>query len=225
MKDTLGPPAAGKHMFYPPNGTVSTWIADQFPPGYVGYCIDVGASDGMSINSTYLLEKQHRWTVLSVEANPYYKHLLNECRAFVKMCAVAESPSDGADFHINLDNLEAYSSLKPSQHPKLAAEAGERWATTKVNVRTLDQLLAECEFPSLDALCIDTEGTEPDVLRGFDIARWQPRVILVESWDAGALDEQLKEFGYERVWRSADNDAYICRETVPRQWRLPSDKA
>lgn len=217
MKDVIGHSPAitheGKmqHTFYPPNGTVSTWIADQFPPGYVGYCIDVGASDGMSINSTYLLEKQHRWTVLSVEANPYYKHLLNECRAFVKICAVAESPSDGADFHINLDNLEAFSSLKPRPHPKFMIQAGDRWATTKVPVRTLEQLLEEHEFPRLDALCIDTEGTEPDVLRGIDLDKWKPHVIVVECWDQGSLDDQLALSGYERVWRSADNDAFVRR--------------
>ena len=197
------------HTLYQPNGHISNWIKSQFPEGYVGYGIDVGASDGVSINSTYLLEKRDRWTILSVEANPYFKPILLQQRAFVKMCAVASQPSDGADFHINLDNLEAYSALKVTSHPKMRAEAGERWAVTKVPVRTLEQLLAEFEFPGLDVLCIDVEGGELDVLEGCDLVRWRPKAIVVECWNAGAHDEYLRQFGYRNVWRSADNDCLV----------------
>lgn len=200
------------HTLYGPNGHVSGWIRSQFPEGYVGFGIDVGASDGVSINSTYVLEKRDRWTILSVEANPYFKPILLQQRAFVKMCAVASQPSDGADFHINLDNLEAYSALKVTNHPKMLKEAGERWAVTKVPVRTLEQLLAEFEFPRLDALCIDVEGGERDVLDGLDLGRWLPKTIVIECWEAGQHDEHLKQFGYKNVWRSADNDCFSREE-------------
>jgi FkbM family methyltransferase len=194
----------------PPNGPVNNWIAHQFPEGYRGYCIDVGASDGLFVNSTYLLEKDYRWTVLSVEANPAMKPLLVKHRAFVKICAVGPEPKDGADFHINLDNLEAFSSLTPQRgHPRFREEAGKRWGTIKVDVRTLEQLLAEWEFPRLDALCVDVEGGELDVLKGINLRRWKPHVVVVESWEAGALDDYLVPKGYARLWRSADNDAYI----------------
>ena len=41
------------HKIWPHNGTLAQWIADQFEPGYIGYGIDVGASDGVSINTTF----------------------------------------------------------------------------------------------------------------------------------------------------------------------------
>jgi len=217
MKHVVGPAKRitpdGKmhHQFYPPNEGISRWILNLFPAGYVGYCVDVGASDGMSINSTYLLEKECRWTVISVEANPFFKPMLMKQRAFVKMCALSNKPADDAMFHMNLDNLEAYSSLRPSNHPRMLEEAGERWATVKVPVRTLEQLLAEFEFSRLDALCIDTEGTELDVLGGIDLKKWTPLGIVVESWDKGGHDAYLAQFGYERMWRSVDNDCYVRR--------------
>ena len=195
----------------PVNAAMSNWIKGQFPEGYRGYCIDVGASDGMFINSTWVLEKHHRWTVLSVEANPYMKPLLLKRRAFVKSCAVGSSSADDVDFHMNADNLEAFSALSPvKNHPRFQQEAGGRWETVKVNVRTLEQLLAEAEFPILDALCIDVEGGERDVLAGLDLGRWHPKVVVVESWEEGGLDDALP--GYNRVWRQEANDAYVRQE-------------
>lgn len=194
----------------PHNGPINNWIKSQFPDGYVGHAVDVGASDGRFINSTWLLEKKFRWTVLSVEANPYIKPLLMKERAFVKMCAVGSVPADDVDFHINMDNLEAFSGLRPQkEHKRFKEEAGKRWETIKVNVRTLEQLLAEAEFPKLDVLCVDVEGTERDVLASIDLSKWKPRAIVVECWDEGTLDDALPD--YERMCRSAENDMYVRR--------------
>lgn len=196
----------------PVNATLGNWIRGQFPKDYLGYCIDVGASDGMFVNSTWTLEKQHRWTVLSVEANPYMKPLLLKNRAFVKICAVGAESADGVDFHMNCDNLEAFSALNPiKDHPQFAHEAGGRWETVQVNVRTVEQLIAEAEFPRLDALCVDVEGGERDVLKGTDLSKWKPRVVVVEAWDQGSLDDYLCPRGYERVWTTASNDCYTRR--------------
>ena len=198
-----------QHRFWPPNGEASEWIASFFAPDFAGYCIDVGASDGMSVNSTYLLEHARRWTVLSVEANPYFSKFLRRARAFVEMCGVAAEPKDSAEFHIHLDNLEAFSSLTPAPPTRFHDQVGEKWATTMIPVRTLEQLLETWAFPRLDALCIDTEGTEREVLKGIDLVKWSPRVILVENWEQGALDDVLLPLGYKRVLRSADNDGYV----------------
>ena len=49
-------------------------------------------------------------------------------------------------------------------------------------VRTLDSILEEAgAHPGFDFLSIDVEGHEIEVLRGFDIARWRPRLILLED--------------------------------------------
>ena len=56
-------------------------------------------------------------------------------------------------------------------------------------VRTLDEILTEARAPSpIDLLSVDVEGHELDVLRGFDFARWRPRLILLED-HVGNLDK------------------------------------
>ena len=201
------------HKFWPHNGTLAQYILDQFEPGYVGYGIDVGASDGMSINTTFALELSHRWTIISVEANPGFAPMLKERRAFVEMCACSDKPGTGT-FHIHEDNWESFSSLAPKPQNDMYP-IGIRWNTVEVPICTVDELLNKWEFPRLDLLCVDTEGTELDVLKGANIAFWRPKVIVTECWEiTGPIDPYLEALGYKKTARSVDNDVFILKETT-----------
>lgn len=188
------------------NGPMSAWIADRFPEGYQGYCIDVGASDGFNVNSTFVLEKIFLWNVLSVEPNPEFHFALQNNRAFVEMCACAEKPSESEPFSVCIDFPEQGSALRPSNHPIVG---NRRWRQINVRVETVDRLLNKWQFPRLDALCIDVEGGESGVLAGANLDHWKPKVIVVESWDQGSLDGLLPQ--YERVWSQKHNDCYLRR--------------
>lgn len=50
-----------------------------------------------------------------------------------------------------------------------------------VRVARLDTWLEESGFDHLDVLSVDVDGTEFDVLRGCDLNRWKPRVVVVEN--------------------------------------------
>lgn len=202
------------HTIWPPNGNLSKWILGQFEPGYQGFGIDVGASDGISINTTYALEASHRWTILSVEANKDFAPLLKQHRARVEICACSgpDSPAS-AMFWINTCNPESFSALKPAPREDRYPNENVKFKTIAVPVRTVDALLDRWEFPRLDLLCIDTEGTELDVLRGCDLRRWKPRVIVTECWDkVGPIDPYLAGFGYEKVARNVDNDLWLLND-------------
>lgn len=202
------------HPLWPPNGNLAQYILDQFEPGYIGWAVDVGASDGVSINTTYHLENPHRWTVLSVEANPDYAPMLRKYRARVELCACSDHEGEEI-FHVHQENPEAFSSLKPTPRADVYPTDGQTmtWKTVRVPVRTIEQLLAKWEFPRLDVLCVDTEGTELDVLKGCDLAKWQPRVIVTECWDkVGPIDPYLEALGYKKTARSVHNDIFLRRE-------------
>lgn len=190
---------------WPPNGELATMIASHFPPGYEGYAVDVGASDGISISSTFPLEKEDRWTILCVEPNPVFWPRLKELRAFVVGCACDAEPAESMPFYVWKDNPDAYSSLRPS-HPEHPLSAGG-YSVIEVPVKTLDQVLVEAEFPQLDAACIDVEGTDLDVLKGLNLLHWKPRVVVVESWaeENPALEQYLAARGYSKIKRFVDN--------------------
>lgn len=203
------------HKIWPHNGTLAQWIADQFDPGYIGYGIDVGASDGISINTTYGLEVGNKWTIISCEANPNFGPLLKKHRAFVEMCAISNESGTGT-FHINTQNPEAFSSLRPTKRQDVEGwlyARDAKWEQVEVPIRTIDEIIARWELPRLDILCVDTEGTELDVLRGCDLARWKPRVICTECWDkVGPIDLYLEALGYKKTARNVHNDLFVLAE-------------
>lgn len=200
------------HKIWPPNGHLSQWILDQFPEGHQGWGLDIGASDGISVNTTYALEKSHRWNIVCVEPNPDFRPSLKKHRAMNEFCAVGSVASPSETLKINVENPEAYSSLSPSPEADAMNGGKVTWKTVQVEVKTVDDILERWQFPQLDLLAIDTEGTELDILRGCDLARWRPKVIVTECWDrVGPIDPYLEGFGYKKTGRNVHNDCWVLR--------------
>jgi FkbM family methyltransferase len=75
---------------------------------------------------------------------------------------------------------------------------------------TLDSLVAQVPPARIDLLSIDTEGTELDVLQGFDLARHRPRLVLIEDKLYHlAKHRYLTSRGYLLVKRTVLNNWYV----------------
>jgi len=198
------------HIRHPPNYGLADIISSYFPRLYKGYAVDIGASDGQTCNSTYGLELARGWKVLSVEPNPEFWDWLTQHRGLVEKCACGEF-GGVATMTINVDGPEAYSTIG-----EVAARGREMyhdWKKIEVPVARVEDLLAKHQFPQLDVLCVDTEGTELNVLKGIDLKKWQPKVIVTECWDlSGPIDGYLAALGYTKVSRiqqQAFNDLFF----------------
>jgi FkbM family methyltransferase len=192
------------HQRVPPNHTLSDMLAEHFDKGYVGHAVDVGASDGISVNTTWGLEKLRRWTVLSVEPNPEFWPALTQERAFVEKCACSNFTGT-AKLQINREAPEAYTTIG-APNPRSADYTA--WDTAEVRVETVDDLLAKWQFPKLDVLCVDVEGTERDVLDGTALETWKPKVVVLEAWVAHQHDAYMSERGYKPLTRLIHNEIY-----------------
>lgn len=195
------------------NGKLSNIIIDLMGTTDRGWGVDVGASDGVTVNSTYSLEKNYGWNILSVEPNIDFAKSLRYYRAFVDFCACADKPGRQVMW-INDDNPEAFSSLSPTNRLDIPGMKQAKWRSVEVKVETVDRLLNKWEFPKLDLICVDTEGTEKDVLVGANLDKWQPKVVVSECWDedGGEALKYLEEKGYKRAIRMGVNDIYIREE-------------
>jgi len=78
----------------------------------------------------------------------------------------------------------------------------------EVRTRRLDRLLEEAGFPKLDYLTIDVEGWEPQVMAGFTVERWKPKVIVLEDVANNRVDIP----GYDIVSRHEYDNIYVRRE-------------
>lgn len=188
-------------------------VAEQFPEDFQGVAVDVGAADGVNINNTDLFERRG-WRVLCIEANPLYEDKLRASRKEVVIAACADYEADDVQFTYFPLNWEAGSALKPA-FGKLAKwgvrEEVFRHVTTKV--RKLDTLLAEANIDHVDYLSVDVEGGEMEVMRGFDLARYAPKVVVIEMWeDDGESSRYMEPFGYTRINRTYVNDIFLRNE-------------
>jgi hypothetical protein len=100
----------------------------------------------------------------------------------VYQCAVGAPGGGGEASFFQVPGGEVYSStrLDPAHQQRLQ-RLGLQWQEVRVPMRTLDSILAEPPPRALDFVTIDVEGGELDVLKGFDLARWRPAVVVVET--------------------------------------------
>jgi FkbM family methyltransferase len=170
-----------------------------------GFFVEVGANDPEKWSQTFHLE-QLGWRGIVVEPQPDLAAALH-ARPRAIVCAVACSAPENAGRSMTLHLAGIHSSLDPQLKVAAVRPAG----TVEVPLTTLDRLLEENGAPTpLDFLAIDVEGHEIDVLRGFDFARWRPRLMLVEDL---VLDLSLHRFmvahGYKWVRRTDINSWYV----------------
>jgi FkbM family methyltransferase len=171
-----------------------------------GWAAEVGASDGVRESPTYHLEQQG-WTVLCVEPIPEFAARARRTRKIV----VEDAASDYFGHHVPYTicnredgwHMQAGSGLKVF-HDKLREIQWEPKSEDQIEVfvRPLNWMLEVKQFPRLDFLSVDTEGTEDAVLRGANLARWMPRLIAVENWpNDNKTDAILLPLGYKHVAR------------------------
>jgi hypothetical protein len=88
----------------------------------------------------------------------------------------------------------------------------------EVPIRTLDAILEEIAAPApIDFVSIDVEGHEVEVLSGFDLARWRPRLLLIEDHVTNlATHRFVTRAGYRLIRRSGSNGWYVPRAQAPR---------
>ena len=92
---------------------------------------------------------------------------------------------------------------------------------------TLDSALQGIE-PPIDWVVLDVEGGEVDALRGFDLDRFKPRVLVVEEVSyrredltrKRAIREHLWERGYQAVASVGHNGWFVRREDDETAQRL-----
>jgi FkbM family methyltransferase len=186
-----------------------------------GYFVEVGANEPRERSQTFHLE-QAGWTGVLVEPQPALADMLRAQRS-AKVFAVACSGPQNAGQMLPFHVAGPLSSLnRESMAPGAAPEA-----VIEVPIRTLDSILAEAGAPELfDFLSIDVEGHEIEVLRGFDIARWRPQLILLEDHVADlAKHRYLKAAGYRLIRRYENNGWYVPRGSVatigwPDRWEI-----
>lgn len=186
--------------------------AEFFGSSRKGFFVEVGANQPQHDSQTWGFE-QAGWTGVLVEPQPDLAERLRTARRARVVAAACSSP-ENAGGTMTLFLSGPLSSFKRD----LAVTGIVPREAIEVPVRTLDNILIEAGAPSpIDFVSIDVEGHEVEVLRGFDLARWRPRLLLIEDHVTSlATHRFLTRAGYRLIRRTGLNGWYVPQAEAPR---------
>jgi FkbM family methyltransferase len=182
-----------------------------FGRSHRGFFVDVGANDAQRASQTWHLE-QLGWDGILIEPQPDLAgDLSRRRRAKVYPVACSSPANAGKSMPLHVAGSPHMAGIHASFDPNFAVPDMQRVGVIDVPVKTLDEILIEAKAPApLDFVSIDVETHEIEVLEGFDLAIWRPRLMLIEDL---ALDLRLHRYvtsrGYKWVRRTGLNGWYV----------------
>jgi FkbM family methyltransferase len=167
-----------------------------------GYFVEFGATNGISLSNTFLLESRYGWSgILAEPAKAYHKELLEQRNCIIDKRAVYSK--SGKSLQFNEVNSLSLSTLLEFSESDSWADMRTHGKIYSVETISLNDLLKTHKAPyEIDFLSIDTEGSEFEILSTFDFREHVFRVICVEhnySENRQRIFELLTREGYKRV--------------------------
>jgi len=174
-----------------------------------GYFLEIGASDGINLSNTYLLEKKYNWNGICVEPiKEDYEKLYNNRCCFCSNLAVYSKSNEELEFNIYEYNL--LSGLNKHINTYSNQPIKEK---VIVKTITLNELLEKYNSPYfIDYMSLDTEGSEYEILKVFDFDKYKFGLIHVEHNFEEPKRQLIKELliknGYEYIGEYKQDDFY-----------------
>ena len=182
-----------------------------------GFFVEFGATDGVNLSNTFLLEKDYGWKgILAEPAQVWIQKLKENRNCFIDTRCVWSKSGETLTFYETknavLSTIDLY-----SNHDFLADKREDR-NEYSVETISLNDLLLFYNAPAIiDYMSIDTEGSEFEILSSFNFSKYIIRVITIEhnfSTKREDMFNLLTENGYKRVFQSISlfDDFYIYKE-------------
>lgn len=172
-----------------------------------GVFVEIGGHDGMSYSNTYDLAFNgwRGWYIEPIQS------LCESCK----------------QVHKN-NNVKVLNCAISNKNGELELFTGSDYATAEVNSNenknkitvpcyTLNHIIICYEIPKIDLLVIDVEMHEKEVLQGFDLMKWNPRMVIIEAHEyhedrsravnAEFINQYFK--GYTRIYSDSINNIYV----------------
>lgn len=179
------------------------------------FFIEAGAYDGIEQSNTLYLERYRGWRGLLVEPVP---ELAARCRVNRPRCVVENAalvPFDHPSDTVVMRQCNLMSMVKGGmkseaeelEHLRRGSELQKVEAREVVcPARTLSSILDQHRIERVDLFSLDVEGYELNVLKGLDLARHRPRLMLIEARYRDEIDEYLRAHDYLPIAELSHHD-------------------
>jgi FkbM family methyltransferase len=179
-----------------------------------GFFVEFGATNGVDLSNTYLLEKEFGWTGIVAEPAIGWHSMLHANRSCnIDTRCVWSSSGETLTFNeVTVGELSTIDKFSESDAFLNQRKEGTKYAVSTVTLR--DLLDAYGAPKVIDYLSVDTEGSEFEILRNFDFGRYQFKVITCEHNFTDIRDKLHKLLvsnGYSRKFEDVSqwDDWYV----------------
>jgi FkbM family methyltransferase len=187
-----------------------------------GFFVEFGATNGVGLSNTLLLERKFGWSGIVVEPG---RRWLPELKA--NRSCIIDSRCVWSETGKIVDFLDAkigeLSTIKGFEDRDSKSDERRENVVYPVGTVSLNDLLSEHNDPAvIDYISVDTEGTEFDILNAFDFARYKVKIFTIEhnyvQSDRQRIKDLMERNGFSRhfVGFSKWDDWYVST-------RLPAE--
>jgi|694.fasta_scaffold44953_4 FkbM family methyltransferase len=158
------------------------WVLEQLGWKRGGFFVEFGATDGVLLSNSWLLEKHFGWKGICAEPNPkLFKRLQMNRSCVLSPACVYRTSGESMSFVL----ADAFGGIEDlglnDEHTNRRVAYASAGHIIQVTTTSLLDLLEQNEAPPIiDYLSIDTEGSELAILEGFDWSAYHIRCITVE---------------------------------------------
>jgi FkbM family methyltransferase len=181
-----------------------------------GFFVEFGATDGLLLSNTLLLERNFGWSgILAEPAKIWHSALQRNRNCMLDFRCVWDKDNETVEFkEVAAAELSTVSSFADSDLHAKSRTHGEVYSVQTVSLNTL---LQQHGTPAcIDFMSVDIEGTELKVLSAFDFSKYKIRVICIEH-NFTAERDQIRSLllanGFRGIFQSLSSwdDWYVAR--------------
>ena len=199
---------------------VSFIVGEKFEKSF----FEFGATDGIDLSNTYILETYLNWTGALSEPSPQWHKELRNNRPdanIITDCVWSESNKNLDFFVSDVGVLSSLFDFKESDKNSMPGNTQARIKSGKViSVKTISlNDVIEKKFGSKTPsyISIDTEGSEYEILKAFNFKKFRPIIFTIEhnyTELESKIDKIMNSNDYIRVFKSnsAFDAWYISKE-------------
>ncbi len=162
-------------------------LSEYFPSDYKATLLEVGAAHPEMISISLPL-RDLNWNIISIEPNPEFCEEFRKRNLPILEYAACSEDKGLTTFQIS-PNLVSCSALEVKSlyrsYDKAVGWAETDYQTIEVQAYTLNTILQKHhpDLDKIDAIIIDTEGWEIEVLEGFDLEKFNPKIVCLENYN------------------------------------------
>jgi len=195
------------------------FIRDYFEDRKGGFLLDVGASHYKTRSTTHYMDVALGWHGIAVDAlgefaADYAKH---RPRTKFFPVFVSDKSDQDVDFYVIASNSRLSTADRAT-----AQRTGSKNKVVPMKTVTLDALLDSQGVKEIDLLSMDIEMWEPKALAGFDIDRFKPELVVIESHPPvrAQIFDYFAKHGYAEIEQYSKWDGrnayFVPKDDLPK---------